>query len=319
MIRDPDAYPSVTPYKYLFTVFIPTYNRAELLVRALDSVAQQTFGDCEVLIVDDGSTDRTREAVAEWSKSTNLHVNYVWQENQGKPAAYNNALDKIHGYFTVPLDSDDQLVTRALEILKSAWEQIPVSERGGFAGVEGLCVKYPRMALLGERFPKSPLDANFIEVSFKHKRSGETRHALRTDVMKEYPFPVFSGEKHMRESVIWCRMAHRYRFRYINETIQILDQQPDSLSRKPFERRTSSPNSFRLAFREMANDHCRYCTFRQHYNYVVRYVRYSWLAKVGLRQQVRQIDNVGIWWLSLLQGSLEALWDRIRMSRHDAG
>ena len=89
----------------MISVIIPTYNRRELLLRAIDSVLQQTHADIEVIVVDDGSTDGTQTAVLD------LHderVRYVRQsENAGACAARNRGVDMARGEYIAFQDSDD--------------------------------------------------------------------------------------------------------------------------------------------------------------------------------------------------------------------
>jgi glycosyltransferase involved in cell wall biosynthesis len=96
----------------LFSVVIPTYNRAELLPRAIDSVLNQTFADFEVIVVDDGSTDRTRDVVSDYSDH---RVGYIRIEHSGVGAARNAGAKKASGEWLVFLDSDDQALPNWLE------------------------------------------------------------------------------------------------------------------------------------------------------------------------------------------------------------
>jgi GT2 family glycosyltransferase len=87
----------------LFSVVVPTYNRLPLLAAALDSVWRQTLADYEVIVVDDGSTDGTREWLAE--QATRVRV--CRQENKGPGAARNLGAGAARGRYIVFLDSDD--------------------------------------------------------------------------------------------------------------------------------------------------------------------------------------------------------------------
>jgi glycosyltransferase involved in cell wall biosynthesis len=90
----------------LVTVVIPSYNRRDLLCRALNSVASQTYKKLEVIVVDDGSTDGTDEMIRSLSHYP-LPIRYVAQQNRGPAAARNKALDLASGTFIGLLDSDD--------------------------------------------------------------------------------------------------------------------------------------------------------------------------------------------------------------------
>lgn len=88
----------------LFSVIIPTFNRAALLREALDSVVRQTFRDFEVFVVDDGSSDDTEVVVS----SCGIPVHFLHQDNHGPGSARNFALRHARGRYVAFLDSDDQ-------------------------------------------------------------------------------------------------------------------------------------------------------------------------------------------------------------------
>ncbi|OQA02675.1 MAG: Chondroitin synthase [Planctomycetes bacterium ADurb.Bin401] len=98
------------------SVCIPTYNRKNFLKETLDSVFAQTYKDFEVVIVDDGSTDGTKQMLDE----KGYKVRYYWQENRGDAAARNKLIELAKGKFISFLDSDDLLYPDALESLASA-------------------------------------------------------------------------------------------------------------------------------------------------------------------------------------------------------
>lgn len=85
------------------TVVIPTYNRADFLAEAVDSVLNQTWKDLEILVVDDGSTDRTREVMARYGK----RLKYFYKKNEGPSSARNVGIREAMGTYVAFLDSDD--------------------------------------------------------------------------------------------------------------------------------------------------------------------------------------------------------------------
>ena len=90
----------------IVSIIIPTYNRARLLGRAIDSVLAQTFTDFELIIVDDGSVDNTRQLVLDYADQ---RIRYVWHErNQGQNAALNSGVLAAGGKYVAFLDSDDE-------------------------------------------------------------------------------------------------------------------------------------------------------------------------------------------------------------------
>lgn len=86
----------------LVSIIIPTYNRSALLAKTLASVQAQTYPAVQIIVVDDGSTDNTRELLTGYPE-----VEYYYQPNQRQAAARNTGLQHARGEFIASLDSDD--------------------------------------------------------------------------------------------------------------------------------------------------------------------------------------------------------------------
>lgn len=99
----------------LISVIVPAFNRAGLIPDTIASLQAQTFPHWECIVVDDGSTDNTKEVIARLSAEDG-RVRYVYQENRGLPAARNRGLDLIRGNYVQFLDSDDTLLPRKFEL-----------------------------------------------------------------------------------------------------------------------------------------------------------------------------------------------------------
>ena len=93
------------------SVVIPSYNQALFLPESIDSVLKQTLNPHEIIVVDDGSTDNTREVIARYPATT-----YIYQNNSGPSAARNNGVDRATGDWIALLDADDVWLPRKLEI-----------------------------------------------------------------------------------------------------------------------------------------------------------------------------------------------------------
>ena len=102
------------------SVIIPTYNRARLLVEAIDSVLSQPMSGVEVIVVDDGSTDDTQEVVARYGAA----VRHIRQNNAGVSAARNRGVREAHGDAVLFLDSDDYLLQSSLRDLGRCAQQL---------------------------------------------------------------------------------------------------------------------------------------------------------------------------------------------------
>ncbi len=96
----------------LVSVVIPTYNRAGLLTEAVESVIAQTFQDWELIVVDDGSTDSTKERIARFDDT---RIRYLGQDNRGVSHARNRGAEMARGAWIAFLDSDDLWKPRKLQ------------------------------------------------------------------------------------------------------------------------------------------------------------------------------------------------------------
>lgn len=104
------------------SVVIPCYNRARHIEKAIDSVFGQTTGNVEIILVDDGSTDNTRDIIA---GKYGDRVRYIYQENQGIPGARNTGIRQARGEYVAFLDSDDYWRPNKLERQLALFEAHP--------------------------------------------------------------------------------------------------------------------------------------------------------------------------------------------------
>lgn len=110
------------------SVIIPTYNRGAFLKRAVKSVLNQTFQDFELIIIDDGSTDNTKEVVNSFSDN---RIKYIYQENSGGAARPKNTGIKIaQGEYIAILDSDDEWLPDKIKKQIDLFEKYSSSKLG---------------------------------------------------------------------------------------------------------------------------------------------------------------------------------------------
>lgn len=109
---------NVSKKEYKISVVIPCYNQENYIDSCLGSLAKQKFEGLEIIMVDDGSTDLTRQKIEEYkAKHDDLDIFYYYQENAGPGVARNTALDNAHGKYIAFLDSDDKLPAGAYNAL----------------------------------------------------------------------------------------------------------------------------------------------------------------------------------------------------------
>ncbi len=295
----------------LFTVFTPTYNRGAVLHRVYESLLDQTLRSFEWIVIDDGSTDDTRERVTRWAREAWFPIRYFHQPNAGKHVAFNRAVREARGDLFLVADSDDAFLPRALERFRHHWLAIPEEQRERFAGVTALCMDV-QGRVVGDCFPVSPLDTDNLTLRYHYRVGGEKWGFHRTDILRRFPFPEVPGERFVPEGVVWHRIARHYRTRFVNETLRIYyTDQPDQLTRRPAVEIPCSPRYYALMLAEEAD----WLAARpaQTFHAGLLYARFATLAGIDLGEQWRQLPR-GLarraWLLGLLPGMLAAAIDR---------
>lgn len=203
----------VTPY---FSVVIPTYNRAEKLRRSVQSVLDQSFGDFELLVMDDGSTDSSREVIEAFGDD---RIRYDWAPNSGGPATpRNRGLDAARADWVCFLDADDIWYPTKLETVGRTIKSAP--------GLDAVChdemlsVLATGMKSLLRHGPNAAdmyrtmlLEGNRVSTSaVTVRRAFLQRHGLRFNESRDYVI--------IEDFDLWLRMAlHGATFRFISEPL----------------------------------------------------------------------------------------------------
>ena len=107
----------------MFSVIMPVYNGADFIDEAIKSVLEQTYTDWELIVVNDGSTDKTAEVLSKYTNNEKIHI--LIQENKGVSAARNNGISRSKGEYIAFLDADDLWHKNHLEVLKSLTDKYP--------------------------------------------------------------------------------------------------------------------------------------------------------------------------------------------------
>jgi glycosyltransferase involved in cell wall biosynthesis len=234
-----------------FSILTPTYNRAHTLPRVFASLAAQALPPHEWIVVDDGSTDDTRDIVRGWKADSPFPIRYVYQANAGKPAAYNAGVTAATGDLLAVLDSDDWCVPEALARFDALWQDVPSSRRDRYTGITVNC-RDPGGQLVGQPFPQSPLDSTLLDMWARGWLVGEKWGFHRLDVLRRFPFPIMPGEKFVPEGLVWNRIGREYLMRFVNETLRVLEHQPDGLTRLRLKTVAASPRGARQFYVELA-------------------------------------------------------------------
>lgn len=223
----------------MVAVLTPTFNRAECLVNLFDSLCSQTDKSFKWYIVDDGSTDNTKETVYAFISKADFPIEYLYKENGGKHTALNIGISQIEEELTFIVDSDDTVTPDAIETILKHYEKYKQNnEICGFSFLR----QFPDGKINGKLFAENDLVGSYIDVRI----NGDDTNADKAEVyftkcLKEFPFPEYSGEKFLGEDIVWIRMARKYKMVHINKAIYIGNYLNDGLTNNRRKHNIASP------------------------------------------------------------------------------
>lgn len=226
----------------LVTVFTPTYNRAYCLHQLYTSLVQQTSTNFCWLVIDDGSTDTTKELVASWIKDNLIEITYVFQKNQGMHGAHNTAYSLIETELNVCIDSDDFMPNNAIELILNTWEATLNKE--DYAGIVGLDGDL-RNNIIGTKLPENIASSTLYNLYNKYKVKGDKKLVFRTAVVKKYPkYPIFKGERFVPLGYLYQLIDQDFKLITLNEILCIVEYREDGSSASIIQQYRKNPKGF---------------------------------------------------------------------------
>lgn len=223
------------------TVFTPTYNRADCLPRGFDALKRQACKDFVWLIVDDGSTDNTREVVRGFqAEDCGFEVRYIYQENGGLHTGYNTAIEQADTELCMCIDSDDWIADDAVALILDTWERVKRPDCAGIVGLDADTTGKPVCRIHAD---EPYINLNAYDAA--HKWEGDRKLVIRTDLYKSVaPMPGFAGEKNFNPQYMHIKIAQDHAFYVMNEILCVVDYQETGMSAGIFRQYLNSPNSF---------------------------------------------------------------------------
>lgn len=222
------------------SVITPAFNRSAYLVMAVDSVLAQTFDKWELIVVDDGSTDKTREVLAPYLSDP--RIRYYYQSNKGQSAARNLGISVARGRYIGFLDSDDIWLPDKLALQVAVFERFP--DIGVVHGDEitidaqGRPISSHNMARYSGSVTAQLLADNFV--------------SMTTALARKDCFDVLGGfdeaDRIAEDYELWLRLSTRYQFHYEPGHVTLYRSMPDQLSTNKIARYAANERILRNFF-----------------------------------------------------------------------
>jgi len=197
-----------------FSIILPTYNRASFLSRSIGSVIKQDFLDWELIVIDDGSTDHTKEVVNSFNDP---RIKYFYQENSERSAARNKGIDQANSDWVCFLDSDDEYLPEHLEVIHKCL----MSKDSPRFILTGNIIKNKNSQI---KHPLINMDANvLVEIATKFVLMNSI--CIEKRILEQEQFN--ETYKIWEDTHLWLRIAAQYPVYQIEEytTIQHIHEQ----------------------------------------------------------------------------------------------
>lgn len=269
----------------LITIFTPTYNRAQFLPKLYFSLLKQTFSNFEWLIVDDGSTDDTKEIIKNWQNEKKIDIIYFKQKNGGKHRAINRGLQEAKGELFFIVDSDDVLPEDSLSVICKNNKRIT----GDIVGIVGR-KQYPDSSKIGGDFPVTEFISDHIEKTYINAIKGDLAEVVKTEVLRQCKFPDYNGEKFCAEGVMWNQLAAKgLKLYFFDESIYTAEYLEDGLSANSIINRRKSPRYAMQSYSDLVKD--KRLPIKIRIRTYINYWRFSFFVKSSFINQWNSINR----------------------------
>ena len=254
------------------TVFTLTYNRAYCLSRCYESLLRQTNKDFEWLVVDDGSTDNTKELVESWMQEKKIDIRYIYKKNGGMHTGYNTAYDNIFTELAISIDSDDYMTDDAVEKILTFWEKNKAPQ---YAGIVGLDV-FPNGEVIGTELPDQK-SCKIYDLYNRLGGKGDKKQIYRPELIRPFKSPEYEGEKLFPTCYKYFMVDLDYEMLILNEPLCVVEYMPDGFTKNIIKSYKNNLNNY-IFYRKFIMSYPN-ATKKHQYRFAIHYVAECLLAK----------------------------------------
>lgn len=229
------------------TIFTPTFNRGYIIETLYRSLLKQTNHDFCWMVVDDGSTDNTKELIDRFKEEKLLDIIYIYQDNRGKQLAHNTGVEACTTELFFCVDSDDWITPTAVEDILNLWEKRRNEPNlSGIIAMRGRDESHP----IKTWFPKDLNTTTMWDLYYKYHHKGDTALVYRTDVLRKYPFVVAPGEKFIGETYVYHKIDQDYDLAVLPKIVWITEYLSDGYTKNVRKVTRENPKSYMLLKRD---------------------------------------------------------------------
>lgn len=254
------------------TVFTLSYNRAYCLHKCYESLQRQTCSDFEWLIVDDGSTDNTRELVAGWIAENKIPIRYIYKKNGGMHTGYNTAYNNIFTELAVSIDSDDYMTDDGVEKIVTHWR---AHQNPQYAGMVFLDITEDGN-VIGTEIPQRK-SATVYDLYNRLGMKGDKKMVYRPELIRPFLSPEFEGEKLFPTCYKYFQVDLTHEMLLFNEPVCVVEYMPDGYTKNIIKLYKKNLNNY-IFYRKYIMTYPK-ATFSHRYRFAVHYVAESLLAQ----------------------------------------
>lgn len=205
------------------TILTPTYNRAHTLPRVYESLKKQTFKDFKWIILDDGSTDNTKDVVQSFQQENPFEIEYYQYPNRHKFLTVLEGIRMVETPYHMVVDSDDSYPEKSLELLYEEAEQL--EDKNSFIGIMGLSVD-EQGKIVGDSYPNKGFDGSILDMRYKYRVRGDKFGIFFSDNYLKYlqdkDYSKYEGKGYIPQSVIFNDYdAKGLKTRFINKVTRV--------------------------------------------------------------------------------------------------